>query len=294
MTIREMQIFVTLFQTSNVTRTAEKLFMAQSAVSRSIGVMERHYGIRLFDRLNNRLFPTEAAKEIYPLVVQILAFHTEAEDLLRADDFSETIQIGATTTIGSYLLPKIIRQYENRRLNVKINVTVMSGSELLPMVEKNDLDFALVEAFAEGKNLITEELFTDKLVLAFSPECDLKDQKEISFSDLNQYPLLMRDKGSLTRNMIDQVFCRHEVSPALRLESGSIHTILEFVQSNLGVAFVPEGIARPYLDAGLICTADLTDQTLYRKNYLVRHKDKVFSKSCGEFLSLIRASIDNE
>jgi len=290
MTIRDIKVFISLYREKSVTQTARSLGISQPAVSKAIRDIEKEYDIHLFDRMNRRLVPAETAAKFYSYALQALESFERAESEIKNGN-QGPIRIGATATIGSTLLPHVIRSFHEIHPNITVNVISQSSARLLELLEDNRLDFALTESYMDGSNLILTELYTDRLIPIFSNDCPLKDCKKIPFSELAKYPLLGREEGSVTRDMINRILYTHAISASPLLESNSTHTILQFVREGLGVALIPERIARPYIEAGMVLTAEVIDQSFNRKYYLAVHKDKYLSPVCREFISLCREQV---
>ena len=111
MTLRHMKIFVSVFRHSNVTRAADELHLAQPSVSFAIKELEDYYGIRLFERIGKRITPTETGKEFFGYALHIVSMFDEMEKKIRNWDAIGTIRIGASITIGTHILPPLLKRY---------------------------------------------------------------------------------------------------------------------------------------------------------------------------------------
>jgi len=288
MTIHNIRIFVTLYQLRNVSLTAKTLGLLQPAVSRAVREIEKEYKVQLFSKISQRLVPTYMADRIYVSALQTLSSYENFEYEMK-DENQRPIRVGATSTIGTRMLPHVIEEFKKDYGNIPIYVKVENGSRLLDFLESDEVDFALIESFIDGKNLIMEELYTDRLIPVFSPQNELRNLDHISIAELSRCPLLLKEKGSVTRTMIDQIFVSHEITVDPIMESGSVHALLSFAVNNQGVALIPEGIARYYIDNGLVMTTEISDETFSRKNHVVTHKGKILSPACEEFISRCKA-----
>ena len=105
-----MRIFLEVCRTMNVTRAAENLYMTQPAVSRSIREMEKHYGVRLFERLNQRLYVTESGRRMHAYAVHIVDTFDRMEREMTDGDERGILRIGASITLGNYDLPALVQK----------------------------------------------------------------------------------------------------------------------------------------------------------------------------------------
>ena len=111
-TIRHIRIFLEVCRTMNVTRAAENLYMTQPAVSRSIHEIEQVYGVRLFERLNQRLYLTDSGRRMRAYAVHIVDTFDQMERELSDGDERGMLRIGASITLGNYELPGVVRPHE--------------------------------------------------------------------------------------------------------------------------------------------------------------------------------------
>ena len=110
MTLKHLRIFVTVYREMNITKAADLLHMTQPAVSRSIQELENYYGIRLFERINRRLYRTKESEEIYVRALHIVnSFHDMELEIKNWDEFG-IFRIGASITLGNFILPVMVRQ----------------------------------------------------------------------------------------------------------------------------------------------------------------------------------------
>ena len=111
MTLRHMRIFIEVFRHMNMSRAAESLHLSQPAVSLAISELEKYYGIALFDRIGRRLYVTEAGKRFYSYALHIIATFDAMETGIRNWDFLGQLRIGASISLGTRLLPRIIQSF---------------------------------------------------------------------------------------------------------------------------------------------------------------------------------------
>lgn len=291
MTIRHMKIFVAVYQTGNITRAAEKLYMTQPVVTRTIQELERYYGVQLFERINQRISVTEAGKQFYAYALHIIDSFDQMEKGLRNWDELGVIRVGASVTLGSMLLPKVLKEFQTVHTGLTVRATVSNGTKLQSMLENNELDFALIEGGVAAENLVAEEFTEDRLVLLLPVDSELLDREELYLSDLVNYPLLLRENESVSRILLNHVFALHGLPLNPFMESVSVHAIVQGVHEGLGISFLPECLIRHSIESGFIATRPVADESFLRKNYIVRHKNKLLTASAKDFISLCRSAV---
>ena len=124
MTLRHMKIFVTVYRHSNITRAAEELHLAQPSVSLAVKELEEYYGIRLFERIGRRICPTEAGNEFYSYALHIVSLFEDIEKRIKNWDTLGTIRIGTSITIGTHILPGLIKKYQEAYPSLRVEAMV--------------------------------------------------------------------------------------------------------------------------------------------------------------------------
>ena len=202
MTLKHLRIFVTVYQEMNITKAADLLHMTQPAVSRSIQELENYYGIRLFERINRRLYRTKESEEIYVRALHIVnSFHDMELEIKNWDEFG-IFRIGASITLGNFILPVMIRQLQNLYPNLRVQAAVSKSNTIYELLLDDKIDIAIVEGDIPDEHIHKEVILEDHLKLILPHEHPLCSKPEIYMEDLVQYPILMRDKGSAGRDFL--------------------------------------------------------------------------------------------
>lgn len=290
MTVRHLKIFISVFRTANVTRAAEQLHMTQPAVSRAIQELEKYYGIRLFDRINRRLSPTETGRQFYANALHIVESFDRMDRSLKNWDEFGILRVGATPTLASVILPGVVRQYKIQYPGIQVQAKVFNGSRLQTMLLNNDLDFALIEGSDPAPHLQREVIGEDRLILILPPNDSRSTVKRLRLQDLANDPLLLRESGSMARSFLDRTFARHGFSVSPDMESSSTHALIQAVHAGLGISFLPEQLVLHSIESGFVSSRRVDDESFIRQDYIVRHENKFLTDSGREFLELCRAA----
>lgn len=127
MTLRHFRIFVAVCKQGGITKAAESLYLAQPAVSLAVRELEEHYDVRLFDRIGRRLYLTEAGKEFLAYAERILALCDDLEKGARQWDEQSPLHIGSSMTIGTKLLPGLVRRFRQQYPAAKVTVEIKNS-----------------------------------------------------------------------------------------------------------------------------------------------------------------------
>ena len=169
MTLRHMKIFVAVYQQKSITLASNSLHLAQPSVSLAIKELEEYYHIRLFDRLSRRIYPTENGHRFYEYALHIVSLFSEMENKIPAWDANAPLHIGSSITLGTCLLPSLVKVYQEQHPEIKIYVTVKNTGTIEQAVVDNQLDFALVEGTVTHPEIISEVFSADTLCMVRLP-----------------------------------------------------------------------------------------------------------------------------
>lgn len=286
MKIQLMKIFIQVCQTQNITRAAELLHMTQPAVTRAIQEIERYYGVCLFERINRGLYITESGRQLYAQALHIVESFDIMEKGLRNWDEFGILRVGASITLGSFLMPGLVAEFGRLHPHLKLKVRVSNGASLQQLLCENQLDIAFIEGGVVDPQLKVEPFAQDRLVLIMPPNDPLKDADVIRLRDLKDRKFLLREPGSAGRTFLDHVFAIHAITVEPAWESVSTQAIVKAVNAGIGISFLPEKLVRNAIDQGLVATHAIADETFSRQNYIVWHQNKHLTPSARSMIAL--------
>ncbi len=280
-TIHTLEIFITLYQTRSVTKTAKTYFCSQPSISRTIKDLEKEYNTLLFERYQHSLIPTEKATILYNEALQVLDSYETMNHLMLEQN--TTIRVGSTVTISSTILPSIIKAFNK---DVRIEVTVSNGASLQQDLIDNKLDIALIENEVNSSILNTIPFSKDNLVLVVSTNNPLIQKKQISLKEIENYPFLHREQGSAVREYLDNLFNTNNIQIDTIWQSRSTEALINAVEEGIGITILPKKMCQKEIDSHRLSIIKIKDFSLERQYYVVHHKDKNFSNSLEEFKNL--------
>ncbi len=288
MTLRHLRVFLAVYQTQNVTRAAERLHMTQPTVTRAVQELERYYGVRLFERINRRLYITQSGRQLYARAVHIVGSFDRMEKELKNWDEFGLLRIGATPTLASVLLPKTLMTFEKKHPKLHVRCSVENGTHLQEALADDRLDFALIEGEVAAEHLHAEPFSEDRLILLLPPDDPRRNAPALTLRELAESPLLLREKGSMGRSFLDRVFAAHDLPLEPLMESISTHAIIQAVHAGLGISFLPQRLIRHSVESGFVATRAVDDEPFVRRNFAAWHEDKFLTRSARELLEDFR------
>ena len=279
MTLRHLRIFVSVYEHMNITRAATVLHMTQPAVSRMIRELEDYYNVQFFERINRRLYSTDAGKIMYEHAAQILNQFNSLESSIRDTNHTFTLNIGSTFSLGSFILPAAIDQIQQMYPSATVRGHVYNAGTLQGFLQKGLIDFALIEDYIDDPALSSELFFEDKMVLVLPVGHPLTQTEDLVIRDLENQPLLVREQESAGRRRVEETFAQHGITFNPLLVSCSTQAIIRSVQQGLGIALLPWHLVKNDLTNHNIVSRPISDEPMSRSNYIFWHKDKI--RSCA-------------
>ena len=274
MTIRHLKTFCAVCEEGGITRAAEKLCVAQPSVSQTIGELERYYGVSLFDRVGRRLVLTPEGERLRVKAQEAIASFSEFEEAARDTKARHIIRIGSSVTAGQMVLPRLIAAIETTLDRAECRAIADSAAAVEQLVEEGSLDFALVEG-SVSRALAAEAVFSDRLMAVCS--AGMKIKNTLSPAELVSLPLLLRRRGSASRDLFDERLSALGLKAQPKLSSSSNSVLLAAAREGLGVAVLPEALVAADLSAGRLKEVRIQGLELSRRWFAVRRQDKKFT-----------------
>lgn len=284
MTLRHFNIFKAVCESGSITAASDRLNMSQPAVSIAIRELESFYGTKLFERMNRQIYITEPGKLLRQYVDTILTQFDESVDIIRNDKASLTCRIGVNVTCAETYLPMWVHKIKSEIDDVMLNIHVSNAKEIERMLTDNEIDFAVVDIIPGQIRFESRLLYSEKMCVVSSPNLCADNMK---IADLHTKPLLLREKGSGTRNSVEAAFCKHGLTPAPYIESISTLSLIRMAKDGLGYAILPRETIKEALDCHALMETVITDESFDRYYHLVYHKNKYLTGITKKVMALL-------
>ena len=283
MTFRKLEIFYTVAEILNMTKASKILYISQPSISQVIKELESDMEVQFFQRIGRKLYLTEEGKVFKGYALRMLNLYRESTEVIR--DMKElrrgNIKLGASTTIGTYLLPDIVadfkREYPHIDIDLFIDNTDIISKELL----KNKLDIAFVEGPVYEEELRQQKIWDDKLVFISSRESTW--DKVITREDISNEVLILREKGSGSRKVFEKAIGEERNRDVFVF--GSTEAIKRAVKKGIGIACVSSLAIADEVTREELRVSEIEGLEIKRDLNILYHKDKQFSSLIEEFLN---------
>ncbi len=282
-----IRVFRAVAHHLNFSRAAEELLLTQPAVTQQIKALEEEFGVPLFDRSRGRIALTPGGAALLPIAEGMKSLSDQAIAAVAAAYGQQAgeLALGASQTIGQYLLPHLIAGF--LRIYPRVRVTAISGNtdEVIEALLAHRIQLALIEGPAQRKELHVEPFMEDQLVLVVPAAHEWAGQ-EIEPEALAAEPLLVREFGSGSRRVVEQALEQagvriKDLTPAIALDS--TEGLLSAVEAGLGITFVSRWAVRHHLALGSLKLARVKGLELSRSLSLAYPAGPDATGSVGAF-----------
>lgn len=292
MDFRQLEMFQAVADNLSFTVAGQKLFVAQSAVSRKIRLLEEELGEKLFKRVNRRILLTPAGEVMLRYTRRVFQelrnASSEVSDLAKLN--RGTIRIGSGMTACMYILPPIIEKFQARFPKIEIQVTTGTAETLIPQIRNSSLDVGVLTLPTNSPDLEVIPFTTEEMVIVCSPKHRvLSKRKSILAADLKVYPMIFFNHGTATRRLIDDYFERLGWQPRVAMESESVATIKPLVRINLGISILPLRAIALEARRGELHYLRIRDEKLTRDIGLVFHSTDYKPRALLELIALFKS-----
>lgn len=238
-------VFITVAENLNFSKAARDLNISQPAVTKHIKELEDRYNTNLFERKGNKVYLTRAGEKMYNAFKQIAQQYRELDFEIGQihNSISGEFKIGASSTIAQYLIPKTIASFHKRY--PKIQIYLMNGNsfEMEKLLLENQIDLALVENHSSQSGIKYKNFLDDELIVITGANSVHAKREYITKEDLSQFPIVLREQGSGTLEVIKEAFIKQGIDIEninTLIHLGSTESIKNFLLDFNGLAIVSE------------------------------------------------------
>ena len=285
------EVFCAVVEYGSITKAAKHLHMTQSTASRHLRLLEDEFGVLLLERSPIKVELTALGATLYPYAADLLSCHTRAKsEIARLQHERGELCVGATFSVGEYLLPSMLGDFRRSFPEVQIQMRIANTSLVVEELTRHQVDIGIVEGIVPSGEVTTTPWREDELVLVCPPNHPFATQGQIRIDQLEEEPLLWREEGSGTRDIAERALKRAGVLPSLSrtMELGSTQAIKSAVQSGLGVAFLSRLTIEQEASLGTLVDVPIEGLQIFRTLYIVERPERYSNYMVEQFLQQLR------
>ena len=236
-------VFRAVAEQQSFRKAAEELYLTQPAVSLQIKALEEDLGVQLFDRTGSRIALTPAGVTLLDYAQRVHALLVQAEQHVTAlsGEHAGHLALGASSTIAQYVLPRLLSGFCREHPRVQPSLISGNTERIVDALLQQQIALAFIEGPAHSRDVKTEPFLVDEIVLIAPASHEWAERGSISAEELPAAPLLMRERGSGSRRVLELALERHNIkrtSLRIAMELDSTEAIKSAVEAGLGAGFV--------------------------------------------------------
>jgi len=291
LTLRQLQIFLAVAETGSTAAAAVAVSLTQSAASSALNELEGLLETRLFDRTGRRLVLNDNGRSLVPKARRLLDGAADVERQFTSGQGAAPLRIGASTTIGNYLMPRLLAAYQREADISQIGIRIGNTSEVVAAVADFQIDAGFIEGPCHDPRLTAQAWLKDELVIFASPRDELAREprgERVSVAQLRKAKWLLREPGSGTREVVEGVLLPRLHHMTSGIAFGDSEAIKRAAAEGLGISCLSRWVVEDMLQHGSLKELKTALPPLSRMFYIVFHPDKYMSTGLDAFLSFSR------
>lgn len=275
-----LKVFYTVAKRLNFTKAANELFITQPAVTKHIQETEKHFNAKLFERNGTKISLTPAGELLLQHTEKLFSVYRDLEFEMGnlAQHHSGILRIGASTTIAQYILPAVLAVFNKRFIDIQPQLTI-NNTELIELaLQRNEIDLGIIEGHSKNSSFKYTPFIKDELVLVVRSGHSLVKNQSISLQELLNIPLLLREPGSGTLEVIAEVLKPLGIKLSQltkEMQLGSTEGMKSYLQNSDAAAFLSVHSIINELQQNVFTIIDIDGLSIERNLYFIqKHGDE--------------------
>ena len=257
MDLRQLEIVKVIADSGSFTAAARLLHVSQSAISRQVLLLEEELKEPLFVRLGRRVRLTSAGESLLQLSQRVLSDvrDTTAAIVEGHGRLSGTINLAGGMTVCLHVFPSLLKEYRRRHPEVEVKLTTGGTPHLLDRLRSGTVDVALLTLPVEGADFVQTPVMREELLLVGHRSHPLGRKRRVKARDLDGQPLILFERGSSTRRVVDDMIAREQIRPTIVMETENVEILKALALIGMGMTIIPyQAVAREVRAGQIWCT----------------------------------------
>lgn len=277
MTIRHLKIFKTVADLGGMSKAAKELHITQPSISQAIAELEKYYGVKLFERLSQKIYLTKEGELMLSFSRHILDSFEQMEAAMNQAVEKSSLRIGCSVSVGTCLIEEILDEAKELIPQCQISVIVTNSSEIEQLILTNEVDVGIVEGILKNKDLVITPVCEDELVLVCNMNHPLAKETMVTLDMLQGQDYASRESGSAERNQYEKLFEDAGLQLNRVFCSTNTEAIKNAVIHGRGIAVFSRRMVKQEVERGNMVVIPVRDITVKRNIDFVMHKNKYMS-----------------
>lgn len=284
-----LQTFIAVAEKNSFSEAAKKLFVTQPTITSQIKALEEELQTKLFERTTKTVKLTQSGEILLKYAKDIVQLSSLArKEILKIEEkIYGDLKIGCSLTIGEYILPHFLKRFKEKYPLIHMQAKISNSASIIHHIKDQVVHVGLIETSIHDKQIVMHPILEDELCLVTKVDYFPFPEKQISLDQIKNIPLIIRESGSGTREVVEQHLERAGVSfhdLNIVMEVGSTEAVKAVVESGLGASFISKTAIMKEKQLGLLTSYSIRNITFNRHFYLVFRKGQILSSTTELFM----------
>ncbi|MEN1967367.1 selenium metabolism-associated LysR family transcriptional regulator [Lentibacillus sp. N15] len=299
MNYERLKTFIAVAEKKSFSEAAKKLYVTQPTITSQIKALEEELNTKLFERTTKKVAMTPSANILLKFAKEIVHLSDSAQKEISQMESTVNgdLRVGCSLTIGEYILPEFLKRFKDTFPLVPMRVEIANSQSIVENIKDQVIDIGLIETPMEDQQIVSDPILEDELVLIARPDYFSGNELQIPLEKLKTVPLIIRERGSGTRAVVDQYLQQAGLTLDnlnVVMELGSTEAIKAAVESGLGVSFVSKSAIKKEQKLKLLRTYQVKNIAFYRYFYIAFRKDHVLKTTTELFIKELQDIIQEK
>ncbi len=279
-------------------KASQVLFISQPAISKHIQFLESYYKIPLFERKRNTISLTEAGQILFHQIKEAKRIESLLEYQLSVINnkinAKGSLNLGASTTVALYFLPKILSKFHYEFSNIHINLLNRNTDTIIDALLNKEIDIGIVEGRKKNAHLVYKHFLSDEVVAVCSKHSFIASKKNLKINDIIKIPIVLREQGSGTLEALKESLKTHKIKLSdlnVSIRLSGTEALKNFLKEDICLGFLPKGAISREIESGELHIIKIENLKIFRDFYFIQRRDsqindinKIFIKFCENML----------
>ncbi|MGD2184960.1 MAG: LysR substrate-binding domain-containing protein [Desulfobacterales bacterium] len=263
--LNQLRAFYQAAKCQNVSLAAKHLFVSQPAVTAQVKLFEDSCGLKLFKKRGRNLILTDAGKTLFNYARKIFEYERKIENAVtQMKELKKgSLRLGSARTYARYFMPFLLTGFRDAYPHIKIHLDEGSSLDMIHSLVELKNEVVIIAKADDHPNIAFIPFSREELVLILPPNHRLANKSSISFKQIAEEPIIMKDPGSGTSKLVDELFAKNDCTPNILMETGDAEIIKLLVQHGEGVSFLVKEAVAVELQDGKLATVALEKHSIF-------------------------------
>jgi DNA-binding transcriptional LysR family regulator len=286
----QLRVFFYAAKNLNFTAAAKDLFITQPAVTAQVKAFEASCNLKLFKKRGRRVYLTDEGKALYAYAKKIFEFEKEIENAV--EDMKElkrgNLRLGTTKTYARYFMPFIISNCLDAYPEIKIHLNEGSSLDMIYSLLDIKNEVAIIAKAEDNPEVNFLPFSQEEMVVILPFNHPLSKKGKISFFDLADEPIIMKEIGSGTRKLVNELYAQNNCNPNVLMETSNTEFIKQLVQRGDGISFLVKEAVALELREKKLASVSLKGNKIFLDVSIAYLKNQHLSKPAKAFVDILR------